>query len=124
MQITTIFAGNGAVLRASITAACAISLLLMPMGLSASTISHVTQAQILGIEGGWGENSVRVRFDTAFTNPGGCPSSDGYLTDPSQTGTSLFNSMLISAHLAGRPVALTIEGCYVGRPKIIGVQVL
>lgn len=104
------------------------SLVVAGIGLSFSaplqaSPNGVPSAQISGLAGGWNDNLMRVRLDGPFVNPQGCPLNDGYVTDPSQSGASLFNSMLLSAYMANKPVSLTIDGCLVDRPRIISVVI-
>ena len=81
----------------------------------------VPSAPITGIAGGWNDNVMRARLDGPFVNPQGCPIADGYITDPTVSGANLFNSMLMSAYMANKPVTLIVDGCYLDRPRIISV---
>jgi hypothetical protein len=88
-----------------------------------AAVNQTNTGRITFLTSGWAMNSMRVQTDAAFNNPEACPSADGYITDPSDTGTPLYHSILLGAFLAGKPVSLTISGCFSGRPKIIGVNV-
>jgi hypothetical protein len=79
--------------------------------------------RITFLTSGFASNSMRVTLDTAFSNPEGCAVSDGFITDPADPGTPLYHSILLAAFLSGKPVSLIISGCFVSRPKIIGVSV-
>jgi hypothetical protein len=50
--------------------------------------------------------------------------NDGYITDPSDQGNALFNSILLTAYMANRQVSLVISGCTLDRPHIIGVNII
>lgn len=70
---------------------------------------------------GFSSNSMRVTLDVPFSNPEGCAATDGYITDPADSGAPLFHSIMLAAFLSGKPVSLVISGCFATRPKIIGV---
>lgn len=88
-----------------------------------AAVNWTNTGRITFLTSGWGINSMRVQTDAAFNNPEACPIVDGYITDPSDAGTPLYHSILLGAFLAGKPVSLTISGCSLGRPKIVGVTV-
>lgn len=74
---------------------------------------------------GWFSPEIRVQLGSGpLTNPGNCSQTDGYMTDATVAGATLFNSMLMSAYLANRRVHLYINGCSVNRPRIVGLQIL
>ncbi len=107
--------------------ACAsVAALTATAHVSASAAPTATEEGFITFaSGGWVNPSMLVRLGvTSFTNPASCPATDGYLTDPADPGHELFNSMLLSAYLAKRRVQLTIDGCTVGRPRIIAVAIL
>ena len=83
----------------------------------------VPAAPITGLGGGWSENVLRARLDAPFVNPQGCSATDGYITDPTMSGSNLFHSMLMSAYMANKPVSLIVDGCYLDRPRIISVLI-
>lgn len=87
----------------------------------AQQINNVS-GNITFAQGGWVNSSLRVQLaGVQFNNPDNCAVNDGFITDPADQGNSLFNSMLLSAYMANKKVELTISGCIVSRPKIIGV---
>ncbi len=80
---------------------------------------------IVYINGGWVNSNLRVQLaDLPNMNPDGCPMADGYITDPSDPGNQLFNSMLLSAFMGKKRVRLTLDGCAELRPRIISVEIL
>jgi hypothetical protein len=46
----------------------------------------------------------------------------GYALDPSDTGTKLNESVLLSAYVSGKRVSLFLEGCVFDKPRIISVS--
>lgn len=90
---------------------------------ASAAVNETATGRITFLTAGWAANQVRVQTDAAFSNPESCPFTDGYITDPSDPGASLYHSILLGAFLAGKPVSLIISGCFLSRPKIIGVSV-
>lgn len=85
---------------------------------------ETSQGYITGYFAGWSAPQVRVSSDFTFANPEGCTNTDGYMTDPANAGTELFNATLLTAFSTHRKISLVIDGCYAGRPKIVGVYIL
>ena len=71
---------------------------------------------------GWSADQASVKTTAPFV-ANGCPSTDAYLTNPSDPGNHAYQAALLAAFLAGKQVTLTVSGCYIGRPQIIGVTV-
>jgi hypothetical protein len=71
----------------------------------------------------WGVNQVVVATTATPINPASCSfgTGNGYSTDPNNS--SVQESALLGALLAGKKVVLTLEGCSQGRPMILGVNV-
>lgn len=63
----------------------------------------------------------RVQLDIAFYNPDGCSMTDGYIVDSVIAGSQLFTSFLMTAFTANRRIYLTVDGCVLNRPRVIGV---
>jgi hypothetical protein len=68
--------------------------------------------------------SMRVATTAPFLNPEGCSTFDGYITDPADSGTPLYHAILLQAFQTQKRVSLAISGCFLGRPRIIGVTML
>lgn len=90
---------------------------------AAATPTEVTWAKIMRIQGGWYDAVLSVELNSTFVNPDGCSWSGWYQLDTSVGGAQLFQSMLVSAFMAGKEVSLIIDGCTGNRPKIISVGV-
>jgi len=98
-------------------------MLLVPE-IAEATSADTPSGYITFMAGGWTIAATRVQMSSTFTNPANCSMTDGYVVDPSDSGSQLFSSMLLSAYLAHRQVYLTIDGCSLSRPHIIGVSIL
>lgn len=103
-----------------------IALLAVALAFSQNAYAQTNQYTVSGnitfAQGGWYNSYLRVQLGgVQFNNPDNCSANDGFITDPGDQGNSLFNSMLISAYMAGKKVELTISGCTGLRPKIISV---
>ena len=99
------------------------SAVLIPV-IAQATPNNIPEGYITWMSGGWVGAHLRVRTDAAFANPDNCTYTDGYVTEPADSGSVLFNSMLLSAYMSRRKISLTIDGCTLQRPRIIGVIVL
>jgi hypothetical protein len=64
-----------------------------------------------------------VRHSQPLVNPGNCPNSFGYNTNPADPGVNLFHTMLISAFTNRKEVSLLISECAWGNPRLIAVVV-
>ena len=83
------------------------------------------EGSITYMEGGWVGAGLRVQLSQGpFTNPSACPLTDGYTTQPADSGHQLFNAMLLSAYMSGRRVRVVVDGCAFDRPRIISVVIL
>ena len=96
-------------------------LLSVPIS-SNATPNTSSPGNILSLSGGWSTADVRAQLSIPFYNPEHCALSDGYITDPSLSGTQLFNSMLLSSYISHVPVSVVVDGCSLDRPRIIGVN--
>jgi hypothetical protein len=81
---------------------------------------------------GWREDTMAVFHSSQpFVNPAGCQvTNGGYATDPAHPGHNLFHTVIMSAFLNKREVAILLEkplaegkGCIWGKPKIIAINV-
>lgn len=107
-------------LSRSVIAAIGISLTSSPLS---AVPHHTASGHVTFFGAGWNEENARVQLDIPFENPESCPASDGYITDPStQSGIALLNSTLLTAFSTNVAVVIVIDGCYLSRPRIIGVH--
>ncbi len=72
---------------------------------------------------GWKVNTVRVQTTAPFVGQSCGIRTDGYHTDPAQSGNATHQAALLMAYQNKKWVQLILEGCYAGVPKIIGVYV-
>ena len=84
--------------------------------------ANVGPANVTSYAAGWVDARTVVHLDVPQINPDNCP-QPGYLTNETMGGGQLFNSVLLTAFSTNRRVTLTIDGCYLGWPQIIGVVV-
>jgi hypothetical protein len=90
---------------------------------AAAAPTEVTWAKINRLTGGWYDAVLSIELNSTFVNPDSCAWGGWYQLDTSVGGAQLFQSMLISAFMAGKEVSLVIDGCTGNRPKIISVSV-
>jgi hypothetical protein len=99
------------------------SLHLLSVRMFAQTVGSTQQGTITFYGVGWSANTVRVQTTAPPMNPGSCTGTDGYMTNPSDSGNQAYQAALLSAFLAGKNVVLILQGCTSNRPQIIGVYV-
>ena len=82
-------------------------------------------ARVLSLQVGWVLDQMLVFHNTpAMTNPDGCPIvTNGYTIKETDPDRKTSYAMLLSALLNQREVAMVIDGCYTGRPRIISVAI-
>ncbi|TIP86894.1 MAG: hypothetical protein E5X63_10575 [Mesorhizobium sp.] len=82
--------------------------------------------QVTQIEAGWAVDAAAIRHSSAgVVNPSGCSTTDyGYMTSPEDTGHNWFHAVALSALVSGKPVALLIDGCFAGKPRIISIKIV
>jgi hypothetical protein len=103
---------------------------LIALGIGATATPAAAQwaktqpGNITWLEAGWNEPFLTVRLDVPILNPGNCPDAEFYMIEAAASTTPLFSSVLLSAHMANRKVAIVVSGCVQGRPKIVGVQAI
>jgi len=80
---------------------------------------------VVALQAGWVDDQVLVFHSVnPMTNPDGCTVvTNGYITNPADPGHNLFHSMLLSALLNRREVAMVISGCFLDRPRIVSVSI-
>jgi hypothetical protein len=82
-------------------------------------------AKVTVLQSGWFVDRMLVFIDApGIVNPDGCTlDTNGYILNENHTGRNLFNTMLLSAFLNGREVALVISGCWDTRPQVVSVAI-
>jgi hypothetical protein len=76
--------------------------------------------RILQLVGGWGDPNLRIMMEGTFHNPAGCALTDGYMVAATLPAIQQFTAMAIAAHAQQQKVILTIEGCALDRPRVVG----
>ena len=85
--------------------------------------TYTAWGTIRELEAGWTVDSMSVSHSASVVNPSGCSvTTYGYATSPEDSGRSLFHTMLMSAFLNRKEVALLIDGCAYNKPKVISVK--
>jgi len=84
----------------------------------------IPMADITSIWNAWSTDSLAVRTNAPEIS-NGCSTAGIYVTDPANPASRLIQSMIISAYMARRKIALTVSGCLLGNahPIIISVSV-
>lgn len=82
-------------------------------------------ARVLSMQVGWVVDRMLVFPNTpALTNPDFCPiTTNGYIIRETDPDRKTSYAMLLSAVLNQREVAMVIDGCFEGRPRIISVAI-
>ena len=96
---------------------------LMLMTGPAKAVTPTDFGYITTVIGGLVTPIARVQTTATYINPDSCTSTDGYVTSDQDSGVNWLNSMLLSAYMGHRQVRLIIDGCWLGRPHIIGVEI-
>jgi hypothetical protein len=87
-------------------------------------IQYSQWGSVQDLEAGWGEDTMGIRHSAPLVNPGGCAVTNaGYATSPADTGHDLFHTLLLSAFLNRKEVALLISGCSYGKPRVLAVKI-
>jgi hypothetical protein len=102
-----------------------VALLLAVTWATTSAAEQYSQwGSVQELEAGWAQDTMAVRHSAPMVNPDGCPVTNaGYATNPADTGHSLFHTVLLSAFLNRKEVALLISGCVYSKPRIIAVKI-
>ena len=89
-----------------------------------ATMAHAWQQTAAGaitwLGSGWNADVIWVQT-TAPLLATGCVYNTQYTTDPLSPDRKVHHAVLLMAQALGKPVIITIEGCYGNYPKIIGV---
>jgi hypothetical protein len=82
-------------------------------------------ARVTSMQVGWVVDRMLVFHNTpTLTNPNGCPIvTNGYIIKETDPDRKTSYAMLLSAVLNQREVAMVIDGCFEGRPRIISVAI-
>jgi hypothetical protein len=79
---------------------------------------------VVSLQAGWTVDRMLVFHNAAMKNPESCSlTTNGYIIDENAPGHTLFNTLLLSALLTRREVALVILGCFENRPRIVSVSI-
>lgn len=104
---------------------CAFVLLLLPALAPAQT--GTPSLVITGLTTGWNADQFRVETSQqAITNPAGCQSPDGYISEfTTNPGHKTHYAAVMLAIVSGKTLSLVVHNteCVAARPKIIGVSV-
>ena len=88
-----------------------------------ATTQYTAWGSVQDLEAGWGEDVMSIRHSAAVVNPAACPViNGGYATSLTDSGHSLFHTLLLSGFLNRKEVALLISGCSYGKPRVIAVK--
>jgi hypothetical protein len=87
-----------------------------------SAPTDLSWTRITEVDGGWTGAYMQITTVATFVNPDVCAWAGEYQIDPSTPGYQLFESMVISAFLAGKEIMLTVNGCSGNRPNVIAVK--
>lgn len=101
----------------------ALPLLVLAWQPAMSTPVETPWTRIAELDGGWTNSYLAIGTVAAFVNPAACPWAGLYMIDPATPGYQLFDSMAISAFMAGKEVSFTIDGCTANRPNVISVKI-
>jgi hypothetical protein len=75
------------------------------------------------LEAGWAQDTLAIWHAAPLVNPNACGIINaGYATEPSDPGHSLYHTLLLSAFLNRKEVALLISGCVFDKPRVIAVK--
>jgi hypothetical protein len=103
----------------------AAALISFPSHSFAQATSSTPYSSITTLVGGWNAPDTFVQLSgqagASITNPGACPTTDGYQMAGSDSYSQLLSSMLLTAYTAQLNIQLVISGCFGGRPHIIGL---
>lgn len=83
-------------------------------------------ASVLSLEGGWGTDAMSVAHNAPVVNPAVCAVQNaGYATLNTDTGRSLYHTLLLAAMLNGKQAQILIHGtlCAFNKPRIISVKI-
>jgi hypothetical protein len=97
-----------------------VALLAATAGSANARTAYTAWGHITVLTEGWTQPHLRIELDVPFSNPDGCASTDGYLLAYDLPANQQITAMAMTAYSAKQRVQLTISGCYLDRPSIIG----
>lgn len=103
----------------AVSAALLSSVLSAPMAYAASWSTAWLKISVVQANTGF----FRMTPNVPMQNPDGCSDADGYIVDYAQAGSDKFLAMALSAQATGFQVQLVVDGCYLNRPKVIGINI-
>jgi len=91
-----------------------------------ATPNDITTGYITGLGGGWVDPHLRIVLDSSgtFPNPENCINHDGYIIPSTLAANQLLSSMALTAYSMHKRVKLTVDGCFLDRPKVIGLVIV
>ena len=85
-------------------------------------------AHITMIRTGWNAESFAIETMEPISNPAGCPTADGYVTDSTQSGYHTYYAAALLAFAERATVIVVVAAvplqCVSGRPKLIGINIV
>ena len=77
------------------------------------------------ISAGWALDTMAIYHSSPrIANPNGCAvTNGGYATDPADSGRGLFHTIALSAFLNRKEVAILVQGCAFGKPRVLGINI-
>ena len=110
--------------RRIVAASVLVSLVAWAPTAFAQAERYTDWGSVQELEAGWVLDAMAVRHSAPMVNPGGCSVTNaGYATNPADAGHSLFHTLLLSAFLNRKEVALLVSGCAFDKPRIISVKI-
>jgi hypothetical protein len=95
------------------------------MAADANAAPVLVQTQITLLRTGWNADQFAIATVAPISNPAGCPSPDGYISDENQPGyqTMYAAALLAFAERATVVVIVSADGCIANRPQLIGLDI-
>lgn len=111
--------------KIAVAAATLLGLAGTMTGTADAAPTFTVWARVNSMQVGWVLDRMLVFHNTAsLTNPNGCPiTTNGYIINENDADRKTSYAMLLSALLNQREVAMVIDGCFDGRPRIISVAI-
>lgn len=105
---------------ASMIVACAT----FTTSVSAADPVFTDWGNVITLQAGFTVDRMLVFHSAPMRNPDSCTLiTNGYIIDERAPGHNTFNTLLLSALLNRREVALVISGCFETRPQIVSVSI-
>ncbi len=100
-------------------AGVSLSIIMAPHAVAVATFTPA--AHIIQLVSGWNDAHLRIVTNSAFHNPSGCPMTDGYIVPATLGANQQITAMAIAAHAQQQKVILTVDGCFLDWPKVVGM---